>query len=169
MSLARARRTAMLLPLALSLFVAQPALAGAVATPALQAQLVSMSTGQVQSFYANNATTLWIDADGTLDPAAEELVQLIETADTDGLSPQALRAPQLNAAVTEARFSPTPAALANAEVMLSQAFAAYVAALRNEGGTAMQYEAGTLKPQRAIDYYTLMEASKASTLTSYIR
>jgi murein L,D-transpeptidase YcbB/YkuD len=33
----------------------------------------------------------------------------------------------------------------------------------------MQYEAGTLKPQRAIDYYTLQEASKAPSLSDYVR
>jgi murein L,D-transpeptidase YcbB/YkuD len=169
MSLARARRAVLMLPLALGLLATQPAHAGSVAAPALQAQLMSLASGQVQTFYAHNATSLWVDADGTLDPAAEELVRLVETADMDGLSPDSLHAQALNAAVTEARFSPTPAVLARAEVALSQAFAAYVAALRNESGDAMQYEAGTLKPQHAIDYYTLMEASKAPSLSQYVR
>lgn len=170
MSLARARRTALFMPLALSLFAAQPAhAAGAFASPELKAQLVSQTSGQVASFYSYASGPLWIAADGTLDPAAEEFVRLIETAQDDGLDPAALNATALNAAVTEARFSPTPASLTRAEALLSQTFARYVAALRNESGDAMQYEAATLKPQQAIDYYTLAEAAKAPSLSEYIR
>jgi murein L,D-transpeptidase YcbB/YkuD len=159
----------MLLPLALIIVASQPAqAAGAPVTPELKAQLVGMSSGQVASFYTYGPGTLWIDSNGALDPGAQELVQLIQTADDDGLSRASLHASELAAAVSAAQANPTPATLARAEVMLSTAFAAYVSDLRNESGNAMQYEAATLRPQPSIGYYTLANAAKAASLTEYI-
>jgi murein L,D-transpeptidase YcbB/YkuD len=171
MSLARAsRRTRLLLPfLALSIVAAPAAHAASALSPELKADLVARSTGQISSFYAYGTGALWIDADGSLDPAAGELLQLIETADQDGLDPTALHARELAAAVAQAQADRTPAALANAEAMLSQTFAAYVAALRNESGAAMKYESLQLAPQKLGDYYTLARAAEAPSLADYIR
>jgi murein L,D-transpeptidase YcbB/YkuD len=174
MSLARAsRRTRFVLPcLAFSFAFAQPVQAqdaGNTLTPDFKAELVAHSSGQVGSFYAYGSRPLWIDADGALDPAAGELVQLIETADEDGLDPAALHAHELAAAVAQAQADRTPAAMANAEVMLSQTFAAYVAALRNESGASMKYESLQLAPQNLGAYYALSEAAKAPSLAEYIR
>jgi murein L,D-transpeptidase YcbB/YkuD len=174
MSLARAiRRTRFALPcLALSFVFAQPAYAQAVGSqtlaPDFKAELVARSSGQIASFYAYGSRPLWIDADGGLDPAADELVQLIETADEDGLDPAALHAHELAAAVAQAQADRTPTALANAEVLLSQTFAAYVAALRGESGAAMKYESVQLAPRNLGAYYTLAEAAKAPSLAEYI-
>jgi len=174
MSFARVRRSVAFLPLALSLAISQPAHAGkpvaapAAPPPTLQAQLVAGSTGELQSFYAYRATPLWVHADGTLDPAAGELVQLIETADDDGLSPATLDAAGLVQAVTQAQTSPSPATEAKTEIMLSRAFAAYVAALRQPAGDTMAYEASTLRPQQAGIYQTLNEAAKAPSLVAYV-
>jgi len=175
MSFARVRRSVAFLPLALSLAILQPAHAGkpvaapAAPPPTLQAQLVAGSSGELQSFYAYRATPLWVHADGTLDPAASELVKLIETADDDGLSPATLDAAGLAEAVAQAQTSPSPATAARTEIMLSRAFAAYVAALRQPVGDTMVYEASTLRPQQAGVYQTLNEAAKAPSLVEYIR
>jgi murein L,D-transpeptidase YcbB/YkuD len=159
-----------LLPfLALTIVAAPAAHAAGALSPELKADLVAHSTGQISSFYAYGPGALWIDADGSLDPAAGELVQLIETADQDGLDPTALHARELAAAVAQAQADRTPAALANAEAMLSQAFAAYVAALRDESGAAMKYESQQLAPQKLGAYYTLDQAAKAPSLADYIR
>ena len=170
MSLARARPPALLLPLAFSLAFVQPAHATtAPVTPEIKSQLVAKATGQVASFYAYGPGSLWIDANGTLDPAADELVKLIQTADEDGLDPAALNAAQLTQAVNQAQANPSPATLADAEVQLSRAFAAYVAALEQDGPEAMEYEASTLRPRTLGDYHTLSQAAAAPSLAEYIR
>lgn len=167
MSFTRAR-PALLAPLALLLALPQPAAATATAmAPALQSQLVAKTSGQVASFYAHGPGTLWIH-DGALDPAAGEFVRLIETADDDGLSPAALHAAELAQAVTLAQSSPTPENLAAAEALLSRTFAAYVAALSQDSGSAMEYEAPQLRPHDIGDYQTLDRAAKAPSLAEYI-
>lgn len=167
MSFTRARQ-ALLAPLALLLALPQPAAATATAmAPALQSQLVAKTSGQVASFYAHGPGTLWIH-DGALDPAVSEFVRLIETADDDGLSPAALHAAELAQAVTLAQSSPTPENLAAAEALLSRTFAAYVAALSQDSGSAMEYEAPQLRPHDIGDYQTLDRAAKAPSLAEYI-
>jgi murein L,D-transpeptidase YcbB/YkuD len=170
MSLARVRRSALLLPLALGIALSAPAHAGGYAAPAdFKSKLVSQTSGQVASYYAYGPGPLWIDADGTLDPAADELVTLIQTAADDGLDPAALHADQLAAAVMAAKQQPTPEALAAAEAMLSRTFADYVAALRQESGANMKYEASTLQPRFNGAYFALNNAAKAPSLADYIR
>ena len=172
MSLARAFRRARFFGpcFALGLALAQPAFAadGALA-PETRAQLVALANGEVQSFYAYGPGALWTHADGSLDPAAGELVSLVETAGEDGLSPASLHAAELADAVNQAQADRTPQALANAEVLLSRAFVAYVTALRHADGTAMKYEAGQLEPHPYGGYQTLSEAAKAPSLADYIR
>ena len=177
MSLSRACRLAVLVPLALSVAVSQPALAKKKAAPppvpvhvpTLQEQLASRSSGELSTFYAYRHAPLWTRADGTIDPAAFELVKLVQTADADGLDPAALHAPELAQAVDQAQAAPTPAALINAEVLLSQTFADYVAALRQPGRSSMTYETATLRPHVLGAYYTLSEAAKAPSLADYVR
>ena len=168
MALARARRSAILLPLAALLMASQPAQAGGyVAVPDFKAQLVSRSSGEVASFYAYGPGPLWIDQGGVLNPAADQLVRLIQTSADDGLDPAALHSQELTQAVDQAELQPTPANLARAEVMLSGVFASYVAALRHESGDHMKYEASTLQPRFNGAYYALTQAGKAPSLTQY--
>ena len=179
MSLARARRWAIFMPLALSLAFAQPALAsgkGKQAAPppapvhvqTFQEQLAARAGGEIGSFYAYRDQPLWTHADGSLDPAAFELLKLIQTADEDGLDPATLHAAALAQAINAAQTNATPDARATAEVMLSQAFAAYVASLRSDSPEGMKYEAKTLAPQQIGAYYTLTEAAKAPSLAEYV-
>jgi murein L,D-transpeptidase YcbB/YkuD len=170
MSLARARRSALWLPLALSIALSQPAsAAGPAAASEFQSQLVALSAGEVASFYAHRADPLWTRADGTLDPAATELVRLVETADEDGLSPAALHASELAQAVGQAQSNPTPAALAQAEALLSRTFVAYANALRQDSGASIKYESVALAPHAAGAYLTLDQAAKAPSLAEYVR
>ncbi|MGZ3247789.1 MAG: L,D-transpeptidase scaffold domain-containing protein [Croceibacterium sp.] len=136
--------------------------------PTFQAQLVSRSTGELATFYTYHATPLWVHADGSLDPAALELVQLVETADEDGLDPAALHASELAQTVAQAQSNPTPAASADAEVALSRTFAAYLTALRQPSDATMQYEAAQLRPRATGTFQTLTEAAKAPVLAEYI-
>jgi murein L,D-transpeptidase YcbB/YkuD len=169
MALARVRRSAILLPLAAVLMSSHPALAGGyVAAPDFKAQLVSLSSGQVASYYAYGPGPVWIDQGGVLNPAADQLVRLIQTSADDGLDPVALHSQELTQAVDQAELQPTPANLARAEVMLSGVFASYVAALRQESGVHMKYEASTLQPRFNGPYFALMAAAKAPSLSQYI-
>jgi murein L,D-transpeptidase YcbB/YkuD len=178
MSLARLGRTAVLLPLVLSVALPQAAFAkkkapppppAAVHIPTFQELLVSRASGELRSFYAYRSAPLWTHANGTIDPAALELVQLVQTADADGLDPTAFHAAELAQAVGQAQAAPTPTALVEAEVRLSQAFADYVAALQQSDHPGMTYEAVTLRPHTLGPYYTLAEAAKAPVLADYVR
>jgi murein L,D-transpeptidase YcbB/YkuD len=169
MSLARARRSAILLPLAALFMIPQPAqAAGYVASPEFKAQLVTLSSGEIASFYAYGPGPVWLDQGGTLDPAADQLVKLIQSAADDGLDPTALHAQELAQAVALAEQQPTPDNLARAEALLSGVFASYVAALRHEGGTHMKYEASTLQPRFNGAYFALLHAAQAPSLTQYL-
>src|SRR5688500_12284900 len=95
----------------------------------VQAAVAAQATGELQSYYTYEAGPLWVGADGTLNPAAEALVQLIETADLDGADPAQLGAVQLKASVLRARQDPSQAALAEAELLLSTALTNYVKAM----------------------------------------
>jgi murein L,D-transpeptidase YcbB/YkuD len=169
MALARARRSAIWLPLAALFMVPQPAhAAGYVAAPEFKSQLVALSGGEVASFYAYGPGPLWIDAGGVLNPAADQLVKLVQTSADDGLDPAALHAPELAQAVAQAEQQPTPETLAKAEVLLSGVFASYVAALRHESGERMKYEASTLQPHFNGAYFALTAAAKAPSLAQYL-
>lgn len=155
--------------LALGLTLAPPAFAvDAPPAPTFQAQLVSRSTGELATFYTYHSAPLWVHADGTLDPAALELVQLVETADEDGLDPAALGASALAQTVAQAQSNPTPAVLADAEVLLSRTFAAYATALRQPSDATIQYEAAQLRPHAPGVFQTLTEAAKAPVLAEYV-
>jgi murein L,D-transpeptidase YcbB/YkuD len=169
MSLARARRSAILLPLAAVFLASQPALAtGYAASPEFKTQLVAQTSGQVASFYAYGPGPLWIDPAGTLDPGADQLVKLIRSAADDGLNPVTLHSAELSEAVFLAEQQPTPDNLAKAEVALSRAFTDYVSALRRDTGDHMRYEASTLQPRYYGAYYVLSQAAKAPSLTQYL-
>jgi murein L,D-transpeptidase YcbB/YkuD len=133
-----------------------------------QAAALAQAEGEMRSFYAHKAP-LWIRADGSIDPAANALLRLLETAEVDGLSPTELGAGELAAAVQLAQSDRSPAALARAELMLSRALAAYVeATLRPTGGAAMIYEHEVLQPIAPSDVTVLMAAADAASLEEYI-
>lgn len=169
MSLARVRRSAILLPLAAFFMAPLPAhAAGYVPTPEFKTQLVAQTSGQIASYYAYGPGPVWIDAGGTLDPAADELVKLVQSAADDSLDPVALHSAELSQAVFLAEQQPSPETLARAEIMLSTTLANYVAALRQESGAHMKYEASTLQPHYNGAYYVLSAAAKAPSLAQYV-
>jgi murein L,D-transpeptidase YcbB/YkuD len=184
MSLACARRgfRFFIRTLALGIICSQPALADArpvssgisavsptVVAPDLHSLLVSRTSGEISSFYAFGPGPLWLNPDGSLDPAAAELVHLIDTASDDGLDPAAFHPRELAAAVAQAQTSGSAEARADAEVMLSRTFLDYVAALRSPGATPMVYESKQLAPHSPGPYFTLSQAAKAPSLADYIR
>ena len=107
-----------LLAAGLAAAAAQPAHAadGAPATM-LQTALVAQASEELKGFYFHSQHPLWISDAGVISPAADKLLQLLKTAEYDGLDPQALGAFQIEAAMLEARANPTQDALVRAEAL----------------------------------------------------
>jgi murein L,D-transpeptidase YcbB/YkuD len=139
------------------------------AAPTLQAVVVEKATGDLRAFYVHQSRLLWVAPDGTLDPAADALLQLVRTADYDGLDRAELGADQLALAIEDARIDRSPMALARAELMLSTVFSRYVEALLHEANrTDMQYEHDVLRPVEPTTLTALREAAAAPSLAPYV-
>ncbi|HEY0446763.1 MAG TPA: L,D-transpeptidase family protein [Allosphingosinicella sp.] len=106
--------------------------------------------GTLADFYRARAfRPLWIDASG-LKPEAQAVLDAVAGAATDGLAPERYRAAWLGEALAQARTG-DPVALAKAELLLSRAYADYVADLRGRAGAAdmMIVEEMALEPPSA--------------------
>jgi murein L,D-transpeptidase YcbB/YkuD len=106
--------------------------------------------------------------DGTLDPAANDLVKLVETARYDGLEPSALGLDRLEAALQQVQTDQSPAALTQADVALSATLVAYVQAMLQPGAGGMVYEHGNLQPFVLNSQLILEGAANSATLDEYI-
>src|SRR5690606_18992292 len=126
----------------------------------LQAAVVEQAEGEFKSFYAHEERPLWVTAEGHLDEAAATLLALVQTAHYDGLDPRALGADELAGALRRAEQAPSPATLAQAELLLSRTLAAYVAAMRRPSDSAMLYEHAVLRPSEPTAPTTLRRAEQ---------
>jgi murein L,D-transpeptidase YcbB/YkuD len=157
--------------LSLAMCIAAPLPAVAADAPAsstVQTRLAEKAGGELRTFYAYASSPLWISPDGSLDPAAGVLLELVQTAEYDGIDPGTLGAAELAEAIRMAEAQATPAALENAELLLSRTLAAYVAALRQPANAGMVYEHDALRPEPADTYLTLNQAAKAASLREYV-
>jgi murein L,D-transpeptidase YcbB/YkuD len=96
-------------------------------SPKLEAAIkaASGSDREVQAFYkARSYRPLWTAGD-RLGPEADRLLDLIETADAEGLDPDDYRPRRLRDAIEDARENGSPKALARAETALTRSFAEY--------------------------------------------
>jgi murein L,D-transpeptidase YcbB/YkuD len=155
------------------LAVAQPTHAAPPAPSAsafqVQSELVRQSGGELYTFYAGRAyRPLWLDSRGSVTPAANSLIQLLETAEYDGIDPAALGVANLETAIREAASTGTPANLTRAELTLSAAFVAYAQALRSTGSASTIYEHDSLRPQTPRPYHLLEAAALAPSLDEYV-
>ncbi|HVI32104.1 L,D-transpeptidase family protein [Phenylobacterium sp.] len=90
--------------------------------------------GDLAAFYAARGhAPIWID--GGLKPEARALLERVRDAAADGLDPERYRPDELAAAL-DAAAGGEPARLAEAELLLSRALAAYVIDLRQGRGDA---------------------------------
>ena len=124
---------------------------------------------EVAAFYkARGFRSLWVTTAGPR-PEAKELLATLARADRDGLDPQSYRVADLKSALEEAR-SREPAALARAELLLSSAFARYVADLRRpRANLSIVYVDAELKPQAPSAAETLQAAAAAVSLKEHLR
>ena len=141
---------------------AGPAAAQGADTRAIASAIRSLSSSdrEVAAFYrARNYQPIWTGG-GFVSPEAERLLELIATADLDGVDPEHYRARRLVSALEQARNG-SPRALARAEMMLSRAFVQYARDLRRPTNSGMTYVDKVLAPTSATPMTLLGEAARA--------
>ena len=160
------RAVAALLLAAAPLSLAVPAPAAA-ATRVDQSKAVPSRPGQsVADFYKmRKDAPLWL-APAARD-SAQQLVALLDSARDDGLDPQKYDLPEIRAALAAARDGKRQDLL-RADKLLSEAFAAYVADLRQDPGLAITYVDPQLRPTPPSALAALLEAANASSLADYV-
>ena len=169
----RPRRSAPFFTVAalLACAVALPAEAGAQSVSrGLSAEIRSadIDSRDVRAFYrARNFQPLWMRG-GRPGAEAFGLVDLMMSADLDGLSPRRLDVRKL-ASVVEKAQGGSPKAVARAEVALSEAFADYVQAMRRSRGGGLRYESEALAPVVPTRKAALDAAASAPSLQLYLR
>jgi murein L,D-transpeptidase YcbB/YkuD len=142
------------------------AAAGAATLPvsAAHAQTSAVRGDSVSSFYAARAgRPLWLGQAG----APEALIQVLNSAGVDGLNPRRYRTGVLQRAVRSAR-SGNPAAVRNAEFMLSQALVDYARDLKRLPSRTI-YVDKEVDPTRQSPRAILDAAGTASSLERYVR
>ena len=133
----------------------------AAAAPAQPARL------RVWDFYRSRANApLWL-APSSGD-AAKDLVGLLKSAEIDGLNPDRYGVAALDKALGDA-WGGNIKAKQRADIMLSQAFTAYVADLRQDPGVGITYVDPQLKPQAPSPMTILSEAASAPSLDQYVK
>jgi len=135
---------------------------------AVQAQLSLPANADLRSFYERRGDRPLWTAGGVLSPAALDALALIRTADLDGVSPDEIGSPALALAIRQAQSSPSPGALAAAELALSRSFSAYVRRTLEAPEGGMLYEHVSLEPQVPTEARALEAAAGAPSLDEYV-
>lgn len=172
--LRRPALTRMFMPLgpvaAAALLLTQPSGAYAQAASSdVSAALRSASGGDrdVRAFYAaRNHRPLWVRGNA-LGPEADHVLELLETADADGLDPGDYRPRAVHSAIDKAQGG-SPKALAKAEMLLSKSFSAYVRDIRRPRATGMVYVDRQLAPSAITPRAALDAAASAPSLNQYL-
>ena len=123
--------------------------------------------GEIAEFYrARGGAPLWFGPNSGR--AAEQLIQLLASAQADHLNPRRYDVRGLARAAAEAR-SGDPAAVQRAEAMLSSAFVAYARDLRHDPGVGIIYVDQELKPTPPSAIELLNAAAHAPSLGDYVQ
>jgi L,D-transpeptidase YcbB len=143
-----------------------PASAAAAAAPA-QAPHAIAATQSVDDFYrGRNNYPLWLAPNAG--DAAQQLINLLSTANLDGLDPGKYHVAELQQAIETAKTGKRKR-VEEADRMLSQAFTAYVADLRQDPGVGITYVDAGLKPTPPTPLAALLTATIAPSLPEYVR
>jgi murein L,D-transpeptidase YcbB/YkuD len=122
--------------------------------------------GEIAEFYrARGGAPLWFGR--TSGAAADQLIQLLASAQADNLNPRRYDVRGLARAAAAAR-SGDPAAVQRAEAMLSGAFVTYARDLRHDPGGII-YVDKELKPTPPSAMELLSAASRATSLSDYVQ
>jgi L,D-transpeptidase YcbB len=136
-------------------------------TPAEAASASSAYAGDVAAFYrARGGAPLWFSpAAGN---AAQQLVQLLATAQADNLNPKRYNVKALSRAVQDASRG-SPGAVQRADAMLSQALVAYARDLKHDPGIGIIYVDQELRPTPPSAQALLAQAASAPSLADYVQ
>lgn len=135
--------------------------------PGVAAEIRAESGGKMRSFYrARGWWPLWVEGD-RLGPQADRLIDLLETADLDGLDRSDYDVDELRAIVDEAREG-SPEALGRAEVRLTRAFASYARAMRRAPSVRIVYLDAELQPAQPTELAVLRAAGVAPSFAAYL-
>ena len=163
-----------ILSAALSALVFHPAIAEAKQVPAPAAapvQLPYMSanlptSAEVRAFYGAHNYSIWFNGNAA-NPAAAEMVQILQRSPLDGVSNGAQYAAQVQAALQQAAAG-SPEAIAYAEHTLSEALALY-AQIMSRPAQGMTYGYAYMRPKPPSAAETLKIAAGVPSLSAYLQ
>src|SRR3954469_5471967 len=130
------------------------------AAPATATAAVAPSAGgEIAGFYhARGGAPLWLAP--TSGNAAQQLIQLLATAQVDGINPRRYNAKGLARALGDARRGDPPS-VQRAEAMLSAAFVAYARDLKHDPHIGIIYVDPELRPVPPSPSVLLSQAAHA--------
>jgi murein L,D-transpeptidase YcbB/YkuD len=123
--------------------------------------------GDIAAFYrSRGGAPLWLSpASGN---AAQQLVQLLATAQADGINPRRYDVKGLSRALGDARRG-DPASVQRAEAMLSAAYVAYARDLKHDPRVGIIYVDPELRPAPPSAGVLLNQAAHAASLSDYVQ
>ena len=125
----------------------------------------SAAAADVNAFYrSRGGAPLWLSP--RAGAAAQQLIQLLATAQADNLNPRRYNTRALERAVNSARGG-DPRAVQRAEAALSQAFVSYVQDLKRDPGGVV-YVDRELRPTPPSAQSMLSQAASAPSLSQYV-
>jgi len=144
-----------------------PVAATAQTTPAVPIVAPSAAGQSVADFYkARKDAPLWLAP--TSGDAAQQLVNVLGSANLDGLNPAKYQPAQLQALLQVALAKHKRKDVERADQALSQAFATYVGDLRQDPGVGITYVDPSLKPAPPSPLAALLGAASAPSLSDYV-
>ena len=151
---------------ALALAAVPVSAAAATVSPQAVAQRVAGGQSVADFYRGRNNYPLWLSP--TAGDAAEQLLNLLSSASLDGLDPQKYRVDVLRQAVAAARTGKRKR-VEEADQLLSAAFVAYLADLRQAPDTGVTYVDASLRPVPPTPLAALLSATIAPSLSQYVR
>jgi murein L,D-transpeptidase YcbB/YkuD len=139
------------------------------ASDAVEAAIKSASSSdrEIRAFYQQRGNRpLWTRG-SQVGPEADLLLDLIKTADVEGLKPEVYQPREIESALNRARGE-SPRALARAEMLLSRTFAAYARDVRRPRDIGMIYVDQALAPVVPTARSILESAALAPSFEQYL-
>jgi L,D-transpeptidase YcbB len=155
---------------AAALAAAAAALPVSAAQSTLSAVVAAEPAGgqSLADFYAaRDGRPLWLRATGDAGVEPMILLDLLRTADADGLDPKRYRVSQLSRVLRAARGG-SPAEVRKADLLLSQAFVAYVRDLKRTPPVGIVWVDPELKPKPPTARQLLETAARAPSLEAWL-
>jgi murein L,D-transpeptidase YcbB/YkuD len=148
-----------------ALAIALPAVLGTAPATARTAAAGPLDAEIADFYRSRGGAPLWFAP--SAGPAAQQLLQLLASAQADHLNPRRYNVGALNRAIEGARTG-NPAAIQRAEALLSAAFVTYARDLRHDPGVGVIYVDKELKPSPPAPMELLTAASRAPSLGDYV-